>query len=65
MSGFIGRRRALRSRVRSNVKLDGWLHLFATGVLVLNISLILYAMLSISIRMSLAGLGFLDSLPIV
>ncbi len=65
MSGFIGRRRALRSRVRRNVKVDGWLHLFATGVLVLNISLILYAMLSLTIRMSLAGLGFLDSLPIV
>jgi hypothetical protein len=36
-----------------------------SGFMVLNISLILYTMLSITIRMSLAGIGFLDSLPIV
>ncbi|MFW9888528.1 MAG: hypothetical protein ACFFER_10115, partial [Candidatus Thorarchaeota archaeon] len=65
MSGFISSRRALRARVKSNAKLDGWLHLYATGVLVLNIALILYAMLSVTVRMSLAGIGFLDSLPIV
>jgi hypothetical protein len=65
MSGFIGRRRALRAKVRLNAKLDRWLHLYATGVLVLNISLILYTMLSVTVRMTLAGIGFLDSLPIV
>jgi len=65
MSGFIGRRRTLRAKVRSNAKLDGWLHIFVSLVLVLNISLILYTMLSVTVRMSLAGIGLLDSLPIV
>jgi hypothetical protein len=65
MSGFIGRRRTVRAKVRSNAKLDGWLHVFVSLVLVLNISLILYTMLSVTVRMSIAGIGFLDSLPIV
>jgi hypothetical protein len=65
MSGLILRRRELRANIRSNETWDRRLHLFATGVLILNISLILYTMLSVTVRMSLAGIGFLDSLPIV
>ncbi|MFW9967857.1 MAG: hypothetical protein ACFFEA_11960 [Candidatus Thorarchaeota archaeon] len=65
MSGFIERRRTFRARIRSNIRLDIWLHVFTTLVLVLNISLILYTMVSVTIRMSLAGIGVLDSLPVM
>lgn len=65
MSGFIERRRALRSKIRSNELLDRRLHIFATLVLVLDITVILYTLVSVTARMTLSGLGLLDSLPIV
>ncbi|MFW9799866.1 MAG: hypothetical protein ACFFD9_05485, partial [Candidatus Thorarchaeota archaeon] len=65
MSGFIERRRALRSRIRSNELLDRRLHIFATIVLIVDITLILYTLVSVTARMTLSGLGLFDSLPIV
>jgi len=65
MTGFIERRRALRSRVRSNEVLDLRLHIFATAVLVIDITLILYTLISVTSRMTLSGIGLLDSLPVV
>ncbi|MFX1369533.1 MAG: hypothetical protein ACFFAY_13125 [Promethearchaeota archaeon] len=64
MNGLIQKRRLLRSRIRENTALDERLHWFASSMLVVNMALILYAVLSITIRMSLSGLALLDSLPI-
>ncbi|NHJ14624.1 MAG: hypothetical protein EAX95_13170 [Candidatus Thorarchaeota archaeon] len=44
--------------------LDRWLHLFACFMLVLNMGLILYAVVSITTRMTLSGVALLDSLPV-
>ncbi|MFX1603936.1 MAG: hypothetical protein ACFFCK_10665 [Promethearchaeota archaeon] len=65
MSGFIERRRALRSKIRSNETLDIRLHVFATAVLVVDITLILYTLIAVTSRMTLSGIGLIDSLPIV
>lgn len=40
------------------------MHLYITVILSINMVLILYAMLSVTIRMSLNGVGLLDSMPI-
>ncbi|MFX0108712.1 MAG: hypothetical protein ACFE7R_10530, partial [Candidatus Hodarchaeota archaeon] len=61
---FIKWRRKVRTRVRSKTSLDTRLHLFVTGVLITNIVVILYALISISVRLTQTGLDFIDSLPI-
>ncbi len=40
-------------------------HILATIVLALNVVLILYVMLSVTLNMTLSGVGLVDSLPIV
>jgi len=50
--------------VEKNETVDRIVHLYVTLVLVLNIALIIYTMSAITIRMALAGLDIIDSLPI-
>lgn len=64
MNRFIQERRKLRKRINSNEHVDRFLHRYITVILVINMVLILYAMLSVTVRMSLSGVGILDSLPI-
>lgn len=54
----------MKSDVETNESVDRIVHLYVTLVLVLNIALILYTMSAITIRMALAGLDIIDSLPI-
>lgn len=64
MNRFIHERRKLRKRINSNVTVDRYLHLYITVILAINMVLILYAMLSVTVRMSLSGVGIIDSMPI-
>ncbi|MHA1134994.1 MAG: hypothetical protein ACTSSE_00745 [Candidatus Thorarchaeota archaeon] len=64
MNRFIHERRKLRKRINSDTKMDRYLHLYITAILAINMVLILYAMLSVTVRMSLSGVGIIDSMPI-
>ena len=64
MNRFIHERGKIRKRINSNLPVDRFLHRYITVILVVNVVLILYAMLSVTVRMSLGGVGILDSLPI-
>jgi len=64
MNRFIRERRKLRKRINANNKADRYLHLYITVILAINMVLILYAMLSVTVRMSLSGVGIIDSMPI-
>ena len=64
MNRFILERGKLRKHINSNQKVDRYLHLYITAVLVVNMVLILYAMLSVTVRMTLSGVGLIDSMPI-
>ena len=44
--------------------MDRYLQLYITIILAINMVLILYAMLSVTVRMSLSGVGIIDSMPI-
>ncbi|TFG29070.1 hypothetical protein EU528_10210 [Candidatus Thorarchaeota archaeon] len=64
MNRFILERGKIRKQINSNVRFDRYLHIYITAVLAVNMVLILYAMLSVTVRMSLSGVGLLDSMPI-
>jgi len=64
MNRFIQERRKIRKRINSNNKMDGYLHRYITVILVINMVLILYSMLAVTVRMSLSGVGIIDSMPI-
>ena len=64
MSQLLEARRNLRLKVNANKRYDRFLHLMITVMLSTNMILILYAMLSITLRMTLGGVGLVDSLPI-
>ncbi|TFH06837.1 MAG: hypothetical protein E4H14_09865 [Candidatus Thorarchaeota archaeon] len=64
MNRFIHMRGKIRSHINSNVRIDRFLHSYITVILGVNTILILYAMLSVTVRMSLGGVGILDSMPI-
>ena len=64
MSSVIQARRNLRRRMRENTHFDQYSHLFVTLVLISNMLLIMYALISVTLRMTLSGVGFIDSLPI-
>ncbi len=64
MNRFIQERRKLRKQINSNERIDKYIHLYVTSILSINMVLILYAMLSVTVRMSLNGVGLLDSMPI-
>jgi hypothetical protein len=64
MNRFIEERGKLRRKINSNEKADRYLHLYITVILAINMVLILYAMLSVTVRMSLSGVGIIDSMPI-
>ncbi|MHA2077839.1 MAG: hypothetical protein ACXABN_08235 [Candidatus Thorarchaeota archaeon] len=64
MSQLLEARRSLRRKVNANEKLDRFLHVLIVVVLTTNIVLILYAMLSITLRMTLGGVWLVDTLPI-
>ena len=64
MSQLLETRRSLRRKVNANKKLDRFLHLLISGVLLTNIILILYAMFAITIRMTLGGVWIVDTLPV-
>ena len=64
MSSLIQARRRLRNRIHENVELDRYAHLFVTLLLTCNMLLIMYALISVTARMSLSGVGLVDSLPI-
>lgn len=57
-------RRRLRKRINSNLRFDTLFHVYITLILLLNVILILFALLSILIRMTLNGVGIIDSIPI-
>ncbi len=57
-------RSQLRARVERDPRIDRGLHVFVTLVLTVNILLILYTVLSLVLKMTLAGLDIIDSLPI-
>ncbi len=61
---FIAQRRRLRRRVNSKEPFDRGLHLYSSLILLLNIFFILYAMISLTSRMMLNGVSFIDSLPL-
>ncbi len=64
MSQLLEARRGLRRRINSYAKYDLFLHRFITVVLIANMLLILYALISVTSIMTLSGVGFLDSVPI-
>ncbi|MBD3407161.1 MAG: hypothetical protein GF411_13665 [Candidatus Lokiarchaeota archaeon] len=64
-SRFITQRRKLRSEIQDNQVLDSILHYATTSVLVMNTVLILYVSISIALKMTIAGLAILDSIPII
>ena len=64
MSQFLEARRNVRRRMNSLPKYDLILHRFITLVLIANMILILYALISVTSSMTLSGVGFVDSLPI-
>jgi len=64
MNQLLEARRNLRRKVIAREDIDRPIHLFVTVVLSINIVLILYAILSITLRMTLGGVGILESLPL-
>jgi hypothetical protein len=64
MNRFIESRQGIRRRINSQTKYDRFLHHFITAVLLVNTILILYAMLAVTLIMTLSGVGLVDSLPI-
>ncbi len=64
MNRFITARRNVRNKITSHKKYDRILHHFITIVLIVNTILILYAMLAVTLDMTLSGVGLIDSLPI-
>ncbi|MFW9789439.1 MAG: hypothetical protein ACFFE1_17360, partial [Candidatus Thorarchaeota archaeon] len=64
MSQLLEARRKVRRRVNSIPKYDLFLHRYITLVLTANMILILYALISVTLRMTFSGVGFIDSLPI-
>lgn len=64
MNRFIQERGKIRKRINSNIRVDGYLHRYITAVLAINMVLILYSMLTVTVRMSLSGVGIIDSMPI-
>ena len=64
MNRFIQARGKVRRRINSNLRVDKFLHQYITVILAINVVLILFAMLSVTVRMSLSGVGLLDSMPI-
>ena len=64
MSQLLEARRNLRRKVNANEKFDRFLHLLVTVMLTTNMVLIIYAMLSITLRMTLGGEWIVDTLPI-
>ncbi len=65
MSKILEARRGIRRKINSVSKYDRFLHLLVTVVLAINVILILYVMLAVTLRMTLSGVGPVDSLPIV
>ncbi len=51
-------------RIRENAEFDKYAHLFVTLLLAANMLLIMYALVSVTGRMSLSGVGLIDSIPI-
>lgn len=64
MSQLLEARRSVRRRVNSSPKYDLFLHRFITVVLIVNMVLILYALISVTFGMTFGGVGFVDSLPL-
>ncbi|MFX1483254.1 MAG: hypothetical protein ACFFCP_08695, partial [Promethearchaeota archaeon] len=64
MSQFLEARRNARRKINAHLRIDRNLHLFITAILLINMVLILYALFSISLRMTLGGVGLVDTLPI-
>ena len=64
MNRFIEKRQGIRRRINSQKKYDGFLHNYITIVLLVNTILILYVMLAVTLKMTLSGVGIIDSLPI-
>ena len=64
MSQLLEARRNVRRRVNALPKYDLFLHRYITTVLVVNMVLILYALISVTFSMTLSGVGFIDSLPL-
>jgi len=64
MSQLLEARRKVRRRINSVPKYDLLLHRFITVVLIINMILILYALISVTLGMTLSGVGFIDSLPL-
>ncbi|TET09837.1 MAG: hypothetical protein E3J86_07135 [Candidatus Thorarchaeota archaeon] len=64
MNRLLEARRSVRRNVNSKAKYDRYIHLLVTLMLTTNMVLILYAMLSITLRMTLSGVGLVDTLPI-
>jgi len=64
LSWIVTGRRKLRFRVNENKSLDKALHLYSSIILLLNIALILYAMISITSRMFQNGVPLIDSIPL-
>jgi hypothetical protein len=64
MNQLLEVRRNFRRKINSHEKLDRSLHIFVTLMLTTNVVLILYAMFSISLRMTFGGVGLVDTLPI-
>ncbi|NHI89946.1 MAG: hypothetical protein EAX87_10505 [Candidatus Thorarchaeota archaeon] len=64
MSQLLEARRKVRRQVNARPKYDLIIHRFITIVLSANMVLILYALISVTSRMTLGGVGFVDSLPI-
>lgn len=64
MSQLLEARRSVRRRVNALPKYDLFFHRFITLVLIANMILILYALIAVTVRMTLSGVGFVDSLPL-
>lgn len=64
MSQLLEARRSLRRRVNLIPKYDVFVHRFITAILIVDMILILYAMVSVTLGMTLGGVGFIDSLPL-
>ncbi|MCK5264657.1 MAG: hypothetical protein KAR03_03540, partial [Candidatus Thorarchaeota archaeon] len=64
MKRFIQERGKIRRRINSNRRVDRYLHLYITAIIAINMVLILYTMIAVTARMSLSGVGIIDSMPI-
>jgi hypothetical protein len=61
---FIEARRVVRKKLTRDKQREVFLNTLAIAVLIMNSILILYAILAISLRMTLSGVGLIDSLPV-